>query len=307
MPDSQDAVAVATPRARVRRLNDAPIDPGGNHVLYWMTSARRTRWNFALQRAAEHCVSLRLPLLVLEPLRVGYPWACDRFHRFIVDGMVDNRARCRAHDVAYYPYVESRDGVGKGLVAALAASASVVVCDDYPAFFLPRMLEAAAHRIPVRAESVDSNGLLPMRAAARTYATAHAFRRHLHGNLPAHHDHPPIPAPLATIPTRQRCAMPCTSRAAAPPTLSATRPPCPAAPTLPPPASPPSSNTGSPATPPTGTTPNATRPAVCPPTCISATSPSTRSSTASRHTRPGTPPACAPKRRADASTAFYRP
>ena len=83
MSNSQDAGAVATPRARVRRLNDAPIDPGGNHVLYWMTSARSTRWNFALQRAAEHCVSLRLPLLVLEPLRVGYPWACDRFRRFI--------------------------------------------------------------------------------------------------------------------------------------------------------------------------------------------------------------------------------
>ena len=200
MPVSQDAGPVATPRSRVRPLNDAPIDPGGKYVLYWMTSARRTGWNYALQRAVEHCFALRRPLLVLEPLRAGYRWASDRFHRFIIDGMVDNRARCEVHGVAYYPYVEPRDGAGKGLVTALAEGAAAVVCDDYPAFFLPRMIEAAAHRIPVRAESVDSNGLLPMRAAARTFATAHAFRRYLHGHLPAHLDHPPAPDPLATIP-----------------------------------------------------------------------------------------------------------
>ncbi len=99
--------------------------------------------------------------------------------------------RCQVHGVDYYPYVEPHDGAGKWLVTALAASAAAVVCDDYPAFLLPHMLKAtAAHRIPVRGESVDSNGLLPMRAAAMTYATAQAFRRYLHGHLPAHHGHP---------------------------------------------------------------------------------------------------------------------
>ncbi len=198
----------ATPAGRILRCNNSPIAPGGDYVLYWMTSARRTRWNFALQRAIEHCASLHLPLLVLEPLRTGYPWACDRFHRFIIEGMADNQARCETHGVAYYPYVEPHHGAGKGLVNALAARAAVVVCDDYPAFFLPRMLKAAAQRISVRAESVDSNGLLPMRAAASTFATAHAFRRHLHGHLPTHFDHPPAPDPLATIPRGEPAAIP---------------------------------------------------------------------------------------------------
>ena len=33
---------------------------------------------------------LRRPLVVLEALRCGYPWASDRLHRFVLDGMADN-------------------------------------------------------------------------------------------------------------------------------------------------------------------------------------------------------------------------
>ena len=113
--------------------------------------------------------------------------------------MVDNLARLDACGVAYYPYVEPHGGAGKGLLEALARRAALVVTDDYPAFFLPRMLEAAG-RIRRRLEAVDSNGIVPMRAARRTFATAHAFRRHLHGHLPTHFGHLPAPDPLAAIP-----------------------------------------------------------------------------------------------------------
>ena len=214
----QDSVASsALPSLRIRRCNDAPVAPGGDHVLYWMTSARRTRWNFGLQRAVEICVALRVPLLLLEPLSAGYPWACDRFHRFVIDGMVDNRTRCEGRGVTYYPYVEPHDGAGKGLVEALAARAAAVVCDDFPAFFLPRMLASAAPRIPVRVEAVDSNGLLPVRAAARTFATAHAFRRFLHGHLSTQLARSPAPDPLATLPPGAPAALPASILARWPP------------------------------------------------------------------------------------------
>lgn len=101
MPDSRDPIAApgregtSTPRIRIRRCNDARVAADGVFVLYWMTSARRTRWNFGLQRAAELCIRHGLPVLVLEPLRVGYRWASDRFHRFIVDGMIDNQGHRR--------------------------------------------------------------------------------------------------------------------------------------------------------------------------------------------------------------------
>ncbi len=198
----------ATPGVRIARANDAPVAAGGDFVLYWMTASRRTRWNFALQRAVEHGNALGLPLLVLEPLRAGYRWACDRFHRFVIDGMVDNRARLERKGVAYHPYVEPAAGRGRGLLEALAARAAVVVTDDYPAFFLPRMLRSVAPRLPVRLEAVDSNGLLPMRVADRTFATAYAFRRFLQRELPGHLPEAPSPDPLAALSPRAPVAVP---------------------------------------------------------------------------------------------------
>lgn len=184
-----------TPAARIRRCNDAPARAGAL-ILYWMIGARRTRWNFGLERAAELSLDHGLPLLVLEPLRAGYPWASDRLHRFVIDGMIDNEARFAERGVAYYPYVEPADGAGTGLVEALAEHAAVIVTDDFPAFFLPRMVKAAAQRISVRVEAIDGNGLLPLRASDASFATAYAFRRFLQRELPAHLERPPHPDPL---------------------------------------------------------------------------------------------------------------
>ena len=207
-PERRISGASATPAVRITRANDAPVASGAEFVLYWMTASRRTRWNFAFQRAVEHGNALRLPLLVLEPLRAGYRWACDRFHRFVIDGMVDNQARLQRKGVAYYPYVEPRDGAGKGLLESLAARAAVVVTDDYPAFFLPRMMRSVAPRLPVRLEVVDSNGLLPMRASNGTFATAYAFRRFLQRELAAHLAEAPSADPLAGLPLRAPAVIP---------------------------------------------------------------------------------------------------
>jgi deoxyribodipyrimidine photo-lyase len=167
-------------------VNRAPVRGDGGFVVYWMIAARRTRWNFALQRAVEWCRELRRPLLVLEPLRAAYPWASDRLHAFALDGMADNAAAFAQAGIRHHPYVEPADGAGKSLLEALAADACVVVTDDFPHFFLPRMVAAAADRLPVLLEAVDSNGLLPLRAPQKAFATAYHFRRFLQKELPEH-------------------------------------------------------------------------------------------------------------------------
>jgi deoxyribodipyrimidine photo-lyase len=88
--------------------------------------------------------------------------------------------------VRYFPYVEPAADAGKGLLAELGRHACVIITDDYPAFFLPRMVAAAASRLPVRVEQVDSNGLLPLRATDRVFTTAFSFRSFLQKELPRH-------------------------------------------------------------------------------------------------------------------------
>jgi hypothetical protein len=168
---------------RIQDCNGAPVC-ASRYVLYWMIATRRLTFNFALDRALEHCRELGTPLVIFEALRCGYRWASDRMHRFVIEGMADNAVARERAGLRYFPYVEPTLGAGSGLLEALARDACVVVTDDYPCFFLPRMVAAAAKKLPVRLEAVDSNGMLPLRAASQVFSTAYAFRRFLQKTLP---------------------------------------------------------------------------------------------------------------------------
>jgi deoxyribodipyrimidine photo-lyase len=189
----------SVPQIRIQKSNEAPVNPGGDFVLYWMIAFRRVSWNFSLQRAVDWAKELNKPLIVLEALRSGYQWASDRLHQFILDGMADNARSLKKTNVLYYPYVEEVKGEGKGLIEALAKKSCVVITDDFPAFFLPRMIAAVSRRLPVLLERVDSNGLLPMRAANKVFTTAFAFRGFLQKELPGYLTERPKINPLSKV------------------------------------------------------------------------------------------------------------
>ncbi len=135
------------PSSRLRSLNDRPLNPNGDFVLYWMTTARRTTANFGLQRAVERCVEFGKPLVVLEALRTDYPEASDRLHQFILEGMADTKAALARGPAFYYRYVEPSRGHGSGLLEALSRHACAIVTDWYPAGFVPHMLKAGAAQV----------------------------------------------------------------------------------------------------------------------------------------------------------------
>jgi deoxyribodipyrimidine photo-lyase len=171
-----------------------------------MTAFRRHRYNLALERAVALARELHKPLVVLEPLELAYRWASVRHHRFIIEGMRDQAAAFESAPVTYYPYVEPAPGEMRGLLNSASAFAAAVVTDDYPTFQGPRVL-AACERLPVRVEAVDSNGIVPLRAAGKAFPTAYAFRRFLHKTLAAAGIDAPRSNPLDGI-ELPRCDMP---------------------------------------------------------------------------------------------------
>jgi deoxyribodipyrimidine photo-lyase len=211
----------AVPSLRIRPVNAGPVRTKGMFVLYWMVAHRRVGWNFALDRALEWVREIGRPLVILEALWVDYPWASDRLHRFVLDGMADTARHLHRTGVRYYPYVEPSPGAGRGLLPALAERAAVCVADDFPASMLRRMVAAAGRRLPVRLEAVDSNGLLPLRAADEAFPTAHSFRRFLQRTLPQHLGERPAADPLA------RCRLPALRQL--PPEVTGRWPPAPTA------------------------------------------------------------------------------
>ncbi len=196
------------PGERIRAVNAAPIRRERALVLYWMTAARRARFNPALERAVELARELGRPLAILEALRVGYPYASDRLHAFVMQGMAEN-ARRLAGRALHHPYLERAPGEGKGLLEALAGRACAVVTDDFPTFFVPRMLATAAERLDVRLEAVDASCLVPFRLAGKDFSSAYAYRRHLQRLLPDWLDRLPAADPLS------RAGLPAPRRAAA--------------------------------------------------------------------------------------------
>jgi deoxyribodipyrimidine photo-lyase len=184
------------PEDRVRAGNRESLNQEGDHILYWMTAYRRLGWNFALEHAAFLARELGKPLVILDALRVDYPYVSHRFHRFILDGMGERARALKGGPVLHVPYVEPEPGAGKGLLSALADRSCAVVTDDYPSFFLPRMVATAGRRLRVRLDVVDSNGLLPLREPDREFSAAYHFRRFLQKRLPDHFLDLPEPDPL---------------------------------------------------------------------------------------------------------------
>ncbi|MFN9720754.1 MAG: deoxyribodipyrimidine photolyase, partial [Planctomycetota bacterium] len=92
---------MTVPVLRIRGLNERPVNPDGQYILYWMTSNRRLHFNFSLDRAIEWSLKLRKPLLIFEGLRCDYQWASRRLHSFVIQGLVDQEDIARSHGHCY--------------------------------------------------------------------------------------------------------------------------------------------------------------------------------------------------------------
>ena len=183
------------PADRIVCLNQHVPRESGSYVLYWMTAYRRLSSNYALQHAVEWAGRLNKPLLILEALEADYPWSSPRFHHFIWQGMLNNGQVAQLAKTAYYPYIEPEPAAGKGLVRTLATEACLLVTDDYPCFFLPKLKRFCA-ALSTLALAVDSNGILPIRHPDRIFTTAYSFRRFLQKELPQFLVENPVADPL---------------------------------------------------------------------------------------------------------------
>ena len=153
----------------------------GDYVLYWMQAYRRLERNHALDFALRQAEDSGKPLVVYEGLRLDYPWASARLHRFVLEGMRDNRAAAVRLGLAYWPFVETEPHGARGLVARLAGRATVVVTDDFPCFVVPQQIEGLARRTETPVFAVDGNSLVPLArlqaGSAAASAAAHVRSR----------------------------------------------------------------------------------------------------------------------------------
>ena len=151
----------------------------GEFILYWMTSARRSKRNFALQEAIREGNESQKPVVVVEALSLEHRWANDRSHTFVLQGMLDNREAFQSSNVTYIPYVETQRGEGKGLLSSFVKRAHLLFIDDFPTYLPKIITQKSIELATCQVRVVDSNGIIPMRLSERPFKTAYAFRRYM--------------------------------------------------------------------------------------------------------------------------------
>lgn len=161
---------------RVVQLNDKPVNADGRYVLYWMQMFKRTAYNHALVWAIRKANELELPLVVYEGLKFYYPWASDRLHTFILEGVEEKKAAFEKLGIKYVFYLQKDKSSPKNTVAAIAKDAAMIVTDDFPCFIIPEHNRRISEKAKIAVHAVDSNGIIPMSKFEKEEYAAYTIR-----------------------------------------------------------------------------------------------------------------------------------
>jgi deoxyribodipyrimidine photo-lyase len=171
---------------RIRKLNDKPVRPDGQYVLYWSQMNRRVDSNHALLEAARIANEHGLPVLFYEGLTCTYPYANDRIHTFMLEAVPETARRLKARGIGYAFYLRRKKSDADDILYRLAEPAAAVVTDDYPTFIARRHNARVPARIGVAYVAVDSSCIVPMNTFTRREYAAYTIRPKIHRALPDH-------------------------------------------------------------------------------------------------------------------------
>ncbi len=169
---------------RVQLLNDKPENNDAKYVLYWMQMFKRATHNHALNFAIEQANERKLPLVVYEGLKFYYPWASDRLHAYILEGIEEKRREFERLGIKYVFYLQKDERSPKQTVARIARDAALIVTDDFPCFIIPDHNRAIVAKAKIPVYAVDSNGVVPMSKFEKEEFAARTIRPKIKRLLP---------------------------------------------------------------------------------------------------------------------------
>ncbi|WP_440998452.1 hypothetical protein [Fodinibius sp. SL11] len=189
---------------RVFKRNEKEPNADGDYVLYWMQINRRFQYNYALEYAVGWANKLGKPLLIYEGLKSDYPWASDRFHHFLMEGMEEHLQIAQEKDLNYHSYIEDESGAGSGLFYELADNACAIISDEFPVYIIRDHNEKVSPKLEVPYITVDSNGIIPLGLTEKAPYNAYFFRKIMQRNFVDCFTHPPRKNPLADLENKSK-------------------------------------------------------------------------------------------------------
>jgi deoxyribodipyrimidine photo-lyase len=151
-----------------------------------MQMNRRAQANHALEFAASEANRLDLPLLVYEAITCDYPFANDRLHTFLLEGVPDTARELKKRGIGYVFYLRKRARDANDVFYRLAEHAALAVTDDYPAFITRRHNQSVPAKVDLPYYAVDSSCLVPMSCIGKRQYAAYTIRPRIHRLLAEH-------------------------------------------------------------------------------------------------------------------------
>jgi deoxyribodipyrimidine photo-lyase len=171
---------------RVELRNNAPVRASARYVLYWAQVNRRVDSNHALAFAANLANHYGLPLLMYEGLTCSHPFANDRFHTFVLQGVPETARRAASLGIGYVFYWRRKQSDPNDAVYRLAKDAAALVTDEFPAY-LPRGFNATLPaKIDIPYFTVDASCIVPMACFDQQQYAAYTIRPRIQRILDQH-------------------------------------------------------------------------------------------------------------------------
>lgn len=170
---------------RERTLAISTGELQGSYVVYWARGAMRAWENPALDVALVAARELGLPLLVHQALSERYPWANDRHHTFIMEGVVDFARDLASRNITYRFHLERKASTREPVTRKIAENAALVVAEDLPIQPMRRWLDGLASSVSTPVWSVDTACVVPSALIRRAHERAFQFRRAIQDHLDA--------------------------------------------------------------------------------------------------------------------------
>ena len=137
---------------------------------------RRVEANHGLAFAVELANQRGLPVLFYEGLTCSYPYANDRLHTFVLEGVAEKERRLTKMGIGYVFHMRRRKCDPDDAFYRLAAEAGAVVTDDYPVFVAREHNLRVPGKLRVPYYAVDSSCIVPMNHFEKREYAAYTIR-----------------------------------------------------------------------------------------------------------------------------------
>ena len=164
-------------KERIKKYKYSSRKKSGDYVLYWLKQGFRTQDNYALSFAKYLSQEYQKPLLICYQIENDYPYASDRFYKFILESCCSLANELKDENLELILFVQKNRADDRE-INNLFQKAHTVITDEIPLKYHKDKNLEALKNLNANFFTVDNHCLVPMSLISDTDETRIFRRQH---------------------------------------------------------------------------------------------------------------------------------